>query len=87
MDHRKTFNECGYDSVPDVVMNICGMAADNAADTLHGDYRDSEGNHTDAFIDMWVLSVSSILADASCFFNKEESKEARDWFEIRGIDY
>lgn len=89
MDHRKTFDECGLNETPLSVMGVCGSAADNAADTLGWDnYRDEDGNHTDAFIDMWVLSVSSILANARDIgFSPDEAKEAQEWFAARGIDY
>lgn len=91
MDHRATFDECGMDeNTPLIVMNVCGSAADNAADTLGwNNYRDDKGNHTDEFIDQWVLSVSSILASIrDCFSVSEaEAKEAQEWFATRGIDY
>lgn len=86
MGHRDTFNECGEIETPLSVMNVCGMAADNAATTVKN-YRDENGNHTDEFIDSWVLSVSSVLADAGCYFSKVEAIEVREWFAARGIDY
>jgi len=86
MDHRKTFDECGLNETPLSVLNVCGMSADNAA-TMVENYRDENGNHTDAFIDAWVLSVSSVLANMNYYFSPEEAKEAREWFEVRGIDY
>ena len=86
MSHRETFNACGLIETPDSVSIISGMSADNAAETVSNRF-DENGKFSDEFIDSWALSVSSVLANARDYLTEEEAKEARDWFESRGIDY
>ena len=86
MSHRDTFNECGKIETLDSVSIVSGMAADNAVEMVDSRF-DEKGEFADAFIDAWVLSVSSVLASAAEYLTKDEANEARAWFADRGIDY
>lgn len=86
MSDREIFEECGRIETPDSVSILTGMSADNAAETVK-DRFDADGKFTDEFIAAWALSVSSVLAYAHEYLTTDEAKEARDWFETRGISY
>lgn len=63
MTPRELFNLTRKDSVPDDVMNLADVAAENAADTVgHGNRFDASGRFTDAFVASWFNSVVEALS-------------------------
>ncbi len=62
------------------VMDVDGLACDNAAATLGGSF--VQGQFTDEFINHWFGSVQSILADSDFV-----TESARAFFDSHNVKY